>query len=44
LNEVYVDDSFIGAGYALPTNESQEAAQLFAETEGNLFDPFTPVK
>lgn len=37
--DLYVDDSFIGAGYAIPTNESQEAAQLFAETEGILLDP-----
>jgi L-cysteate sulfo-lyase len=38
-DELYVDDSFIGAGYAIPTNESREAAQLFAETEGILLDP-----
>ena len=37
--ELYVDDSFIGAGYAVPTNESQEAAQLFADIEGILLDP-----
>lgn len=38
-DELYVDDSFIGAGYAVPTNESQEAAKLFADTEGILLDP-----
>jgi D-cysteine desulfhydrase len=38
-DELYVDDSFIGAGYAVPTNGSQAAAQLFAETEGILLDP-----
>lgn len=38
-DELYVDDSFIGAGYAVPTKESQEAAQLFADTEGILLDP-----
>ncbi|HYV11109.1 MAG TPA: D-cysteine desulfhydrase family protein [Pyrinomonadaceae bacterium] len=38
-DELYVDDSFIGAGYAVPTNESQEAAQLFADIEGILLDP-----
>jgi len=38
-DELYVDDSFIGAGYGVPTNESQEAAQLFADTEGILLDP-----
>lgn len=39
VDELYVDDSFIGAGYAVPTNESQEAAQLFADLEGILLDP-----
>ncbi|HEY3581726.1 MAG TPA: D-cysteine desulfhydrase family protein [Pyrinomonadaceae bacterium] len=38
-DELYVDDSFIGAGYGVPTNESQEAAQLFANLEGVLLDP-----
>jgi D-cysteine desulfhydrase len=38
-DDLYVDDSFIGAGYAVPTNESQEALQLFADTEGILLDP-----
>jgi len=38
-DELYVDDSFIGAGYSVPTNESQEAMQLFADTEGILLDP-----
>jgi 1-aminocyclopropane-1-carboxylate deaminase/D-cysteine desulfhydrase-like pyridoxal-dependent ACC family enzyme len=38
-DELYVDDSFIGAGYGVPTNESQEAMQLFAGTEGILLDP-----
>jgi len=38
-DELYVDDSFIGAGYGVPTNESKEAAQLFADTEGILLDP-----
>lgn len=37
--DLYVDDSFIGPGYAVPTNESQEAERLFAETEGILLDP-----
>lgn len=39
LNELFVDDAFIGAGYAIPTKESQEAFALFAETEGILLDP-----
>ena len=38
-DELHVDDGFIGAGYAVPTNESEEAAQLFADTEGILLDP-----
>lgn len=38
-DELYVDDSFIGAGYAMPTDESQEAARLFADLEGILLDP-----
>jgi D-cysteine desulfhydrase family pyridoxal phosphate-dependent enzyme len=38
-DELLVDDSFIGAGYAVPTEESQEAAQLFADIEGILLDP-----
>src|ERR1043165_9072559 len=38
-DELFVDESFIGDGYAIPTNESQEAARIFAETEGVLLDP-----
>jgi len=38
-DDLYVDDSFIGEGYSIPTNESQEALRLFAETEGILLDP-----
>jgi L-cysteate sulfo-lyase len=34
-----IDVNFIGEGYAIPTAESREAAQLFAETEGILLDP-----
>ena len=37
--DLHVDDNFIGEGYAVPTKESREAAQLFAETEGILLDP-----
>lgn len=39
LGDLFVDDSFIGEGYAIPTSESEEAAKLFAETEGILLDP-----
>ena len=38
-DELFVDDNFIGEGYAIPTNESLAAAQLFADTEGILLDP-----
>ena len=38
-DELFVDDAFIGEGYAIPTKESQEAFTLFAETEGILLDP-----
>jgi D-cysteine desulfhydrase family pyridoxal phosphate-dependent enzyme len=37
--DLHVDDDFVGEGYAVPTKESREAAQLFAETEGILLDP-----
>ena len=37
--ELYIDAGFIGDGYAVPSAESQEAANLFAETEGILLDP-----
>jgi D-cysteine desulfhydrase len=43
-DDLYVDDAFIGAGYAAPTNESQEAAQLFADLEGILLDPVYTAK
>ena len=38
-DELFVDERFIGKGYAIPTSESQEAARIFAETEGVLLDP-----
>jgi 1-aminocyclopropane-1-carboxylate deaminase/D-cysteine desulfhydrase-like pyridoxal-dependent ACC family enzyme len=38
-DELFVDDAFIGEGYAIPTQESQGAFALFAETEGILLDP-----
>jgi L-cysteate sulfo-lyase len=39
FEDLFVDESFIGDGYAIPTAESIEAANLFAETEGILLDP-----
>jgi L-cysteate sulfo-lyase len=38
-DELHIDADFIGEGYAVPTAESEEAAKLFAETEGILLDP-----
>jgi len=37
--ELFVDERFIGAGYAIPTTESREALRMFAEIEGVLLDP-----
>jgi D-cysteine desulfhydrase family pyridoxal phosphate-dependent enzyme len=34
-----VDDHFVGGGYGVPTNESQEAIALFARTEAIFLDP-----
>jgi L-cysteate sulfo-lyase len=39
FDDLFVDDSFIGDGYAIPTAESIEASKLFADTEGILLDP-----
>ena len=39
-----IDTNFIGEGYAIPTAESREAMQLFAETEGILLDPVYTAK
>ena len=38
-DELTVDDSFTGPGYGVPTNESKEAMELFANAEGLLLDP-----
>ncbi len=37
--EIEVDDSHYGEGYGIPTEASDEAIRLFAETEGILLDP-----
>lgn len=37
--KIIVDDSFVGPGYALPSNEGENAAKLFARLEGILLDP-----
>lgn len=36
---VDVDDQFVGAGYAIPTDASREAIELTARTEGIFLDP-----
>ena len=38
--EVQVYDQYVGPGYGLATEESQEATKLFCQTEGILLDPF----
>ena len=38
-DELTVDDSFTGPGYGVPTKESKEAMELFANAEGLLLDP-----
>ena len=36
---IEVDDSFVGAGYGIPTKESTEAIELCARTEALFLDP-----
>ena len=36
---IEVDDRFVGAGYGIPTDESREALELAARTEGIFLDP-----
>jgi D-cysteine desulfhydrase family pyridoxal phosphate-dependent enzyme len=36
---IEVDDSFVGAGYGIPTEESTEAIELSARTEALFLDP-----
>ena len=38
-DQLTVDDSFTGPGYGVQTNESREAIELFASSEGLLLDP-----
>lgn len=37
--EVLVEDSYLGAGYGIPSSEEIEAVRLFARTEGIMLDP-----
>lgn len=39
LNHLTVDDSALGEGYGLPTDDVWEALRLFARTEGIVLDP-----
>ena len=36
--KVFIDDGFIGSGYAVPSDEGKNAAKLFATLEGILLD------
>ena len=36
---IFVDDRFIGPGYAIPSEEGKNAVKLFATLEGILLDP-----
>jgi len=37
-SKIVVDDRFIGPGYAIPSQEGEKAAKLFAAMEGVLLD------
>jgi D-cysteine desulfhydrase family pyridoxal phosphate-dependent enzyme len=39
LNDLHIDDRYVGAGYGVPTEECLEAIKLAAQTEGLLLDP-----
>ncbi|MEM9380094.1 MAG: D-cysteine desulfhydrase family protein [Planctomycetota bacterium] len=42
--DIVVDDRFVGAGYAVPTEEGAAAMRLAARTEGLLLDPVYTAK
>jgi 1-aminocyclopropane-1-carboxylate deaminase/D-cysteine desulfhydrase-like pyridoxal-dependent ACC family enzyme len=42
--DIEIDDTHVGAGYGIPTRESQEAAELVARTEGIVLDPVYTAK
>src|SRR5262249_684591 len=42
--ELTVDDTQVGAGYRIPSEQSREAAALFVRTEGILLDPVYSAK
>jgi 1-aminocyclopropane-1-carboxylate deaminase/D-cysteine desulfhydrase-like pyridoxal-dependent ACC family enzyme len=41
---IEVDDTFVGGGYGVPTEESAAAIELLARTEGLLLDPVYTAK
>ncbi len=43
-SKILVDDDFVGAGYAIPSDEGTSAAELFARSEGLLLDPVYSAK
>jgi D-cysteine desulfhydrase len=44
MEELQVDDGYIGKGYGLPSAASLQATKMFFQTEGILLDRFTPAK
>ena len=38
-DEIIINDDYIGDGYSLPTDEMNNAIQIFARSEGILLDP-----
>lgn len=43
-SDIEVDESFVGEGYGLPTEESEEATRLFNRLEAILLDPVYTAK
>jgi D-cysteine desulfhydrase family pyridoxal phosphate-dependent enzyme len=43
-SDFVVHDEYVGPGYAVPTEASNEAIRLFAETEGLIIDPVYTAK
>ncbi len=41
---IFVEDGFVGRGYGLPTEQSTEALELLAKTEGVIIDPVYTAK
>ncbi len=39
LADISIDESFVGPGYGIASDQSQEASKLFAQEEGLLLDP-----